>query len=81
MFYHMSVIRNKTFTVAFFFAVRVLFSGLLTCDAQLLALEEHAMCFNSDILILRTANTASPTVEYIPKDMPTTVEITLDSQG
>jgi len=48
---------------------------------ELLALEEHVMCFNADILILRTANTASPIVEYIPKEMPTIVEIRLDNQG
>jgi len=52
-----------------------------TDHLELLALEEHAMCFNADILILRTANTGSPTVKYIPKEIPTTVEIALDSQG
>lgn len=39
------------------------------------------MCFNTDILILGTANIASPIVEYIPKEMPSTVEIRLDSEG
>lgn len=42
------------------------------------------MCYNADILILKTANTACPsgplTVEYHPKDMPTAVEISLDSK-
>lgn len=50
-------------------------------ETQLLASEEHAMCYNADILILTTPNTACPKVEYYPKEMPTTVEITTDSEG
>ncbi|KAL9951474.1 hypothetical protein ACROYT_G044139 [Oculina patagonica] len=52
-----------------------------TNHLELLALEEHAMCYNADILILRTANIADPTVEYHPKEMPTSVEIKLRSEG
>ena len=39
------------------------------------------MCYNVDVLILRTASIADLTVEYYPKEMPTTVEIALDIEG
>ena len=42
------------------------------------------MCYNADIQILTSGNTAcltgSPTVQYHPKEMPTAVEISLDSE-
>lgn len=78
MFYHLLVIWNKKLTAGF---CCVSFFYHLTLAPQLLALEEHVMCFNADILILGTANIASPIVEYIPKEMPSTVEIRLDSEG
>lgn len=52
-----------------------------TDHLELLALEEHAMCYNADILILRTADITGPRVEYYPTDSPTTVEISTDNQG
>jgi len=55
-----------------------------TDQLELLALEEHSMCYNADILILSTTNkacpTGPPTVKYYPKDMPTAVEISLDNE-
>lgn len=47
---------------------------------QLLALEEHSFCYNADIRILMTCPMGTPTVDFYPKDMPTTVEISFDSE-
>ena len=42
---------------------------------QLLVLEEHALCYNAEILIWRPFPKANHTVKYYPREMPTTVEI------
>jgi len=77
----LSFVVVKTKRQLLFFAVFYFPVTDLTFESQLLALEEHAMCFNADILILRTASRVSPTVEFIPKELPTIVEIALGSQG
>ncbi|XP_068726711.1 uncharacterized protein [Montipora capricornis] len=51
-----------------------------TDHLELLAMEEHALCYNADILILRPFQAkACPAVKYHPKDLATTVEISLDT--